>query len=88
MCNRLAEARRAAGLTQGQLAHAAEVSRQTIGAIEQGDYNPSTVLALKLAVLVGAPVDQLFWLPDATIQQMNARRSGTCFGSTEGAESC
>ncbi len=61
--NRLSEARRASEATQEELARASDVSRQTIGAIEKGDYNPSTVLALRLSSLVGVPVDELFWLP-------------------------
>jgi putative transcriptional regulator len=54
------------GLTQEQLAQAAEVSRQTIVAIESGTYNPSTVLALRLSLLLAVPVDQLFQLPQET----------------------
>lgn len=66
--NRLSEARGLAGMTQEELARASEVSRQTIGAIEKGDYNPSTVLALRLSKLLGMPVDELFWLPKGMIE--------------------
>lgn len=48
--------------TQGELADRLGVSRQTIHAIESGKYVPSTVLALKLAQLIGVPVEELFQL--------------------------
>lgn len=68
--NRLSEARRAAGATQEELARASDVSRQTIGAIEKGDYNPSTVLALRISSLLGVPVDELFWLPSEVAAEL------------------
>ena len=49
-------------LTQAQLAAMAKVSRQTINAIELGKYVPSTVLSLRLAVIFGVEVGQLFEL--------------------------
>lgn len=73
LSNRLAGARKAAGLTQEQLAVAAEVSRQTIGAIEKGEYNPSTVLALRFAALLGRPVEELFWLPERIAEELESR---------------
>lgn len=66
--NRLSEARGVAGMTQEELARASDVSRQTIGAIEKGDYNPSTVLALRLSRSLGTPVNELFWLPEEVIE--------------------
>lgn len=50
------------GLTQEQLAFMVQVSRQTINAIETGRYNPSLILALKLAKVFGLPVEQIFFL--------------------------
>jgi putative transcriptional regulator len=61
----VAPVRRSRGLTQEQLARQAGVSRQTIAEIEGGDYNPSTVLALRLAALLEVPVEELFQLPEA-----------------------
>lgn len=63
--------RRARGWTQQQLAHAAGVSRQTIVELEGGGYNPSTALALRLALLLGVAVEELFSLTreDATALQ-------------------
>jgi putative transcriptional regulator len=49
-------------LTQDALAKAIGVSRQTIVAIERGDYLPSTVLALKLARHFAVPVEHIFSL--------------------------
>lgn len=76
LSNGLAEARKAAGLTQEQLAVAAEVSRQTVGAIEKGEYNPSTLLALRFATLLGAPVEELFWLTEEAKEELEARGAG------------
>jgi len=83
MHNTLAEARKAAGLTQGDLAQAADVSRQTISSIEQGDYNPSTSLALRLSLLLGIPVEGLFSLPEGVQAELVRRRSQI---QTEGKE--
>ena len=49
MKNRLEEIRKERGIKQEELAAALEVSRQTIGSLENGRYNPSITLALKLA---------------------------------------
>ncbi len=51
-------------MSQQQLADAVSVSRQTIIAIERGDYNPSVKLALLLAHVLGTSVDQLFELEE------------------------
>jgi putative transcriptional regulator len=49
-------------LSQAQLAEMVAVSRQTIIAIERGDYNPSVKLALQLARMLETTVEQLFEL--------------------------
>ncbi len=49
-------------LSQAQLAELVAVSRQTIIAIERGDYNPSVKLALLLAKVLGSSVEHLFEL--------------------------
>jgi putative transcriptional regulator len=49
-----------AELTQAQLAAACEVSRQTVVAVEAGDYAPSVYLALRLASVLGTDVETLF----------------------------
>lgn len=64
LVSKLSEIRRSANLTQEQLAQASSVSRQTIGAIEKGDYNPSATLALRLSALLRTSVHELFQLPE------------------------
>ncbi len=73
--NTVAAHRVARGLTQEQMARAIGVSRQTISAIEKGDYNPSTVLALRLAHLLVAPVEQLFSLPASATEDITQRHA-------------
>lgn len=75
LTNVVAAARRAGGWTQDALARAAGVSRQTIGAIEKGDYSPSTVLALRLSLLLDAPVEALFALPDPARAELRETRA-------------
>lgn len=41
-----------------------DVSRQTIIAIEKGDYNPSVALALRIAAELDVPLEEAFWLTD------------------------
>ena len=60
MKNRLEELRRARGIRQEELAEALEVSRQTIGSLENGRYNPSIVLAFMLARYFGMTIEEIF----------------------------
>ena len=60
MINRLEEIRKQLGLRQEDLATALEVSRQTIGSIENGRYNPSIILALKIARYFKMSVEDIF----------------------------
>lgn len=62
MNNRLRVFRKQKGLTQADMAKEAQVSRQTIIAIEQGDYTPSVALALKLSTKLDCQVSDLFRL--------------------------
>ena len=66
LANRLRVARAERPLSQTELAMAVGVSRQTISSIETGQYGPSTLLALRLAAVLGVPVDELFWIEGAT----------------------
>lgn len=63
LLNSLEELRKSAGLTQQELSVAAEVSRKSINAIENGVYVPSTVLALKISKTLNCKVEDLFELP-------------------------
>jgi len=64
--NRLKVARAERDLSQEQLAALAGVTRQTIGSIEKGQYNPSALLALVLARRLGKRVEDLFFLEEET----------------------
>ena len=59
MKNRLEALRKARGIKQEELAEALEVSRQTIGSLENGRYNPSILLAFKLARYVGTTIEDI-----------------------------
>jgi len=58
--NRVRAARQAASLTQAELAEAVGVTRQTVVAVEAGDYAPSVYLALGLAQRLHSTVEALF----------------------------
>ena len=60
MKNRVRELRTEQGLSQGDLAAAVDVSRQTINSIEQERYTPSLPLALALARYFGSTVEEMF----------------------------
>lgn len=60
MLNRVRELRAARQLSQGDLARAMNVSRQTVNAIETERYTPSLPLALALARYFELPVEQIF----------------------------
>ena len=57
-------ARAARDMTQKQLADAVGVSRQTINAIEQGEYNPTIRLCRAIFRALGKTLDELFWEDD------------------------
>ncbi len=57
----LKAARAGKDLTQQQLADMCEVSRQTINAIEKGDYNPTISLCIKICKALDKTLDELFW---------------------------
>jgi len=63
--NCLRELRLSRKWTQQDLADRVGVSRQTIIAIEKGQYNPTAILAIKLAAAVERPFAEVFWLVDA-----------------------
>ena len=58
--NRLEEIRKQHGIKQEELAAALEVSRQTIGSLENGRYNPSILLAFKIARYFGMQIEDIF----------------------------
>ncbi|EHL10213.1 hypothetical protein HMPREF9625_01213 [Oribacterium parvum ACB1] len=58
---RLKSARAGKDLSQQELADLVGVSRQTINAIEKGDYNPTIRLCLAICHVLGKTLDELFW---------------------------
>ncbi|MCP5455864.1 MAG: helix-turn-helix transcriptional regulator [Thermotogae bacterium] len=60
MKNRLEELRKEKGVNQEKLAEILEVSRQTISSIENGRYNPSILLAFKIAKYFGKKIEDIF----------------------------
>jgi len=70
--NRLDSARSRHGLSRQQLADAVGVHYQTVGYLERGEYSPSLALALRIARLLGTPVEQLFSLDPIDTRQPSA----------------
>ena len=58
--NRLEELRKQRGIRQEELAEALGVSRQTIGSLENGRYNPSILLAFKISRYFVLPIEEIF----------------------------
>jgi len=58
---RLKSARAAMDMSQKDVAEAVGVTRQTMNAIENGDYNPSVNLCISICRALGKTLDQLFW---------------------------
>ncbi len=61
---KLKAARAALGLSQKDVADALGVTRQTINAVESGDYNPTIHLCVALCRLLHKTLDELFWEDD------------------------
>ena len=60
MKNRLEALRKERGIRQEELAKALSVSRQTIGSLENGRYNPSILLAFKIARYFDVSIEEVF----------------------------
>lgn len=60
MKNRLEELRSDKGISQVELANVLEVSRQTISSLENGRYNPSVILAFKIAEYFEMSIEDIF----------------------------
>ncbi|OUQ09853.1 transcriptional regulator [Massilimicrobiota sp. An142] len=60
MKNRIEKLRKEKGIKQEDLAIAVEVSRQTIGSLENGRYNPSIILAFKIARYFHMSIEDIF----------------------------
>ena len=66
MKNRLEEIRKQRGVRQEDLAAALEVSRQTIGSLENGRYNPSILLAYKISRYFKCTIEDIFIYEEET----------------------
>jgi len=64
VANRVEDFRTQADLSRQELADLVGVHYQTIGYIERGEYAPSLVLALRIASVLGASVEEIFWLEE------------------------
>jgi putative transcriptional regulator len=64
--NRLEEIRKSRDITQEQLAKALRVSRQTIGSLENGRYNPSIILAFRIARYFNLSIEDIFIYEEET----------------------
>lgn len=69
MKNRLKVLRAERDWSQGDLAEALDVSRQSVNAIETGRYDPSLPLAFKIAELFGLTIEQIFTSPSKEADQ-------------------
>lgn len=63
------DARTKAGLSQQELADQLGVSRQTVNAIEKGDYNPTIRLCIGICRVLGLTLNDLFWEEEGTKQK-------------------
>lgn len=73
MKNRLEELRKQRGIRQEELADLLGVSRQTIGSLENGRYNPSIVLAFRIARFFGLTIEQIFLYEESGSDEENSR---------------
>lgn len=64
MKNKVRSTRMDLSMTQEQLAKKVGATRQTIGLIEKGEYNPSLQLCVAIAKELGKTLDELFWEVD------------------------
>ena len=64
VANRVEDMRTRANLSRQELAEQVGVHYQTIGYIERGEYSPSLVLALRIASVLGASVEEIFRLDE------------------------
>ncbi len=74
--NRVRQVRLIAELTQAELAEVTGVTRQTIVAVEAGDYAPSVYLALAIGERLGSTVEELFGTEPAVGQASDVREDG------------
>ncbi|MEB3073040.1 helix-turn-helix transcriptional regulator [Parvimonas sp. C2] len=69
MRNNLEQIRKEKGITQEELASVLEVSRQTVGSLENGRYNPSIILAFKIAKFFELQIEDIFIYEEAEYEK-------------------
>ena len=69
MKNKLEEIRKAHNITQEQLAKDLKVSRQTVGSLENGRYNPSILLAFKIARYFKISIEEIFIYEEGNVYE-------------------
>lgn len=79
MKNRLEEIRKSNGITQEELASILEVSRQTIGSLENGRYNPSIILAFKISKYFRVSIEDIFIYEEGEEDEKNKNVVKACF---------
>ena len=67
MKNRIEELRKARGIRQEEFAKLLGVSRQTISSLETGRYNPSILLAYKIAKYFGMTIEEVFLFEEESV---------------------
>ena len=72
--NRLKIARMEHDMNQEALANAVGVTRQTIGMIESGNYNPTLNLCIAICDVLGKTLDELFWIPASERDSADERK--------------
>ncbi|MHC5778353.1 substrate-binding domain-containing protein [Nostoc sp.] len=77
ICNNLKAIRNRLGMSQQELANIAGVTRQSIGAVETGQCAPSVTVSLRLAKALGCQVEDLFWLTEEDLPQIEAILAGS-----------
>ena len=82
MKNRLEELRKQRGIKQEDLANTLEVSRQTIGSLENGRYNPSIQLAFKIARYFDMSIEEIYFYDDCRFCHPARRTADLRSGNT------
>lgn len=73
MRNRIEEIRKEQGIRQEEFSRALGVSRQTISSLENGRYNPSILLAHRIAVYFGLTIEEVFLFEEESVDVQNEK---------------
>ncbi|KAB0576244.1 helix-turn-helix transcriptional regulator [Fusobacterium naviforme] len=73
MRNRIEEIRKKQGIRQEEFSRALGVSRQTISSLENGRYNPSILLAHRIAVYFGLTIEEVFLFEEESVEVQNEK---------------